>query len=71
MNPMPIYGGTLVPTLDGLLIPYVTDMNGKYVIKGIPGGLGHFSLYCQAVTKSPVAPQGWGFSNAVRIDFLP
>lgn len=70
-NPTPIAGGILVPQLSGLMIPFVTDSQGRMEIKGIPGGLGLLSLYAQAVVVNPNQPQGYGFTNAVRIDFLP
>ncbi len=70
-NPTSLYGGTLVPTFNSLVLPIVTDANGSYTLKGIPGGLGLVSLYTQVVVENPFQHLGLGFSNAVRIDFMP
>lgn len=66
---------TFVPELNGTLItlPILLVLNvptnalGEFTLP-VPGGLGSFSVYVQAV-----APSGTGFevSNALRLDFLP
>ena len=38
---------------------------------GFPGGFGNFTLYGQVITNCAVGPQGFCFSNALRIVFKP
>lgn len=70
-TPTPLVGGTLVPVPVMLVLPLVAGPAGTAVLGGIPGGIGPLSLYAQCVHADALLPGGWGFSNAVRIDFLP
>ncbi len=64
-------GGTLIP-IPVYDIQYFTfDEEGSWLWPDIAGGLGPISIYTQAVYADPAQPQGYGFSNAVRVDFLP
>jgi hypothetical protein len=69
--PTPLAGGLLVPMPVMLVLPLVAGPAGTLVLGGVPGGIGPLSLYAQCVHPDLLLPGGWGFSNAVRIDFLP
>ncbi len=70
-NPSPWRGGLLVPTPATLVLATSTDASGRVRLTGIPGGNGPFSAYAQYAYLDLSQPLGVGFSNAVRIDFLP
>jgi hypothetical protein len=70
-NPTPLLGGMLVPLPLVALLVEPTGAWGSVTIPGIVGGGGPSSLYVQCVYTQPALAQGFGFSNAVRIDFLP
>jgi hypothetical protein len=70
-NPTLVLGGTLVPIPASLVLPLVANGTGTVSIPNVPGGNGPFSLYIQAIHVAPALPLGYGFSNAVRADFLP
>ncbi|HZL99035.1 MAG TPA: hypothetical protein VFD43_02185 [Planctomycetota bacterium] len=68
--PTPFKGGTLVPVPILLLVTLPTGPTGT-LSATIPGGGGPVSVYVQALYLDPGLPAGFGFSNAVRLDFLP
>jgi hypothetical protein len=70
-TPTPLKGGTLVPVPFLLLAPVVAGPAGTLVLDGIPGGGGPAALFVQSVHADGSLPGGFGFSNAVRLDFLP
>ncbi|MAE77592.1 MAG: glucose dehydrogenase [Planctomycetes bacterium] len=67
-NPTNIFGGMLLPVPMQLLINFVTDSSGT-VRFTVPGGGGKLSIYTQYVILDPKASFGFGFSNALRVDF--
>ncbi len=69
-TPTPYKGGTLVPLPLLLLTNVSTGPTGTLVLL-IPGGGGPASLFVQGVLMDASLPGGVGFSNAVRLDFLP
>lgn len=71
LNPRTYMGGTVVPLPPRLIRPITTDANGRYSVPDIAGGGGPFSFFVQAVYQDPAQPDGFGFSNAVRLDFEP
>ncbi len=70
-NPMPLFGGTMVPSPINTLIVDSTDATGAYSINGVLGGGGPFSVFAQAIIEDAGVTGGFAFSNAVRADFLP
>lgn len=68
--PTAFKAGILVPVPLLLLVPLATGPTGT-VIVSIPGGSGPVSVYVQGVYSDAGLPGGFGFSNAVRLDFLP
>ena len=65
---LPIFGGTLVPSLSGPIsfLPYVTDGSGNATLNGNwPTAPGCSVLYFQAGTLDAGAPGSFSFSNAV------
>ena len=69
-NPMFLEGGVLVPTVDAIKV-FVTDGSGEVFLPGIPGG-GDFTAYLQFIIDDAAqVPFGYGFSNALQVDFLP
>ena len=69
--PVPLLGGTLVPSTWTNLKFFSTDTNGELSIPGIPGGGGPVTGYLQAIVVDGSQPQGFGFSNALELDVLP
>ena len=72
LDPVAIYGGTVIDATPDLLMAFPTNPGGTVIVPNLPGGIGVASLYVQmafvAPASVPVAPY-LGFSNAVRIDF--
>ena len=68
--PTPVKGGVLVPVpwLFELALP--TGAGGGFSVP-LAGGFGPVSIYVQAAYPDGGLPGGFGFSNAVRADFLP
>ena len=68
--PMQLLGGTLVPGLPALIVPFLTDGAGQVSTSTVvtaappPGS----SVYLQWLTGDPAAPFGLSFSNALRVD---
>ena len=69
--PTPVKFGSLVPVPWLILLPVALDAGGAFTLAAIPGGLGPFSLYVQAIYVDAAQPKGYGFTNAVAMDFLP
>ncbi|MAG58699.1 MAG: hypothetical protein CMJ83_20615 [Planctomycetes bacterium] len=70
LNPVPAAGGMLFNPNPGIII-VPTDGNGEFVLPGVPGGGGPFSLWAQVAAVDPTVPGGISLSNAIRADFLP
>ncbi len=70
-QPTELLGGIAVPLPVQFVVPVVTDATGQFALPGIPGGGGPLELYLQAAFLDPSQPQGFGFSNAVKLQFLP
>jgi hypothetical protein len=66
----PFKGGTLVPVPWSLFLSLATDGSGSILIP-VSGGNGPLSMYAQFIVQDGAQAQGWGLSNAVRIDLLP
>ncbi|QDU66758.1 hypothetical protein [Engelhardtia mirabilis] len=69
-SPTPLFGGTLVPTADNVLFD-MADAGGAWIAPNIPGGGGPATLYLQVVFDDAALAGGFGFSNALQVDFLP
>jgi hypothetical protein len=69
--PTPLFGGMAVPVPPSLIAGVVTDAVGAWSLPGIPGGGGPFAWYAQALYLDTSLPTVFGFSNAVRLDYLP
>lgn len=70
-NPTPWNGGTLVPIPVWRTKHFTFDDEGQWLWPDIPGGLGPMTVYTQAVYADANQPQGYGFTNAVQVEFLP
>jgi hypothetical protein len=70
-TPTPFKGGTLVPVPVLDATAYNTGAGGSVTITPIAGGGGPFSLIVQFGIEDAGQAQGYGFSNAVQVDFLP
>ncbi len=66
-----LLGGTLIPFPFALQVAMTTDAEGQAHVPAVPGGNGPVSLYVQFLYADPSQFLGVGFSNAVRLDFLP
>ncbi len=65
-------GGTLVPVPWLAFTPLTTNGAGAITLNGaVPGGGGPFSAWLQFAIVDGAQAQGFGLSNAVRLDFLP
>jgi hypothetical protein len=67
----PFKGGTLVPVPVLLLLTLTTDAAGEFLLSGVPGGGGPLDIYLQCATVDAGQPQGFGLSNAVKLQLLP
>ncbi|HZM00965.1 MAG TPA: hypothetical protein VFD43_12015 [Planctomycetota bacterium] len=65
---LPFKGGTLVPSLDVVILFLPTGPAGALTLAGtLPGGLpANFSLYFQYWINDPAGPQGFAASTALR-----
>ncbi|MCB9899273.1 MAG: FG-GAP repeat protein [Planctomycetes bacterium] len=69
---LPFKGGTLVPDpAAAIIVPLLTDANGRVTVANVPGGGGPADLHMQAVMKNPAGPQGWWITNAITAEWLP
>ena len=70
--PTPVLGGLLVPVPVDNIFADATDANGTWTLAGgLVGGGGPGTLYIQTVYLDLSLPTNFGFSNAVRAEFLP
>jgi len=69
--PTPVKGGMLVPNPSTLVVLLSTDGDGAISIPGIQGGNGPASFYLQCVLMDGNQAQGFGFSNALKVNLLP
>ncbi|MDG2147919.1 MAG: hypothetical protein P8N09_00170 [Planctomycetota bacterium] len=69
--PTSVAGGTLVPVPWTYLRLLVLDGSGEALIANIPGGGGPFSAFVQVVAEDGSQVEGYAFSNALQVDFLP
>jgi glucose/arabinose dehydrogenase len=69
-NPTPLLGGILVPVPIELAAVLVCDANGSLSFNTFGGG-GPATIYGQFLVVDLGLPEGVGFSNALKIDFLP
>jgi hypothetical protein len=69
--PTALLGGTAVTFPPSVVVALTTDALGRAGIPGIPGGGGPATLYAQAAFYDAALPQGFGFSNALRVELLP
>jgi hypothetical protein len=68
----PFKGGTLVPSLaPGILVPFVTDAQGRVTLTDIPGGGGPLIVFMQFLIQDASQAKGWQLSNAIAAEFLP
>ena len=70
-NPTPFHGGHIVPMPFDLLWILKTNSEGAVFLPGIPGGGGPLTVYTQFLYFDLAQSNGFGFSNAVQIEFLP
>lgn len=68
--PTPIKGGVLVPVPWLLLLGVPLDGSGGLSLT-LNGGGGPLTAFVQCVYADGAQPLGFGFSNAVAVDFLP
>jgi hypothetical protein len=71
LAPISIFSGTAISSSPFLLLPFVTDGLGEWGIPNIPGGGGVQIFYLQAAQFANSLPFGLGFTNGVRLIFLP
>jgi glucose/arabinose dehydrogenase len=69
-NPTPIFGGTLLPVPVELAATGVCGADGSLAWI-LPGGSGPAALHVQFLVADAGLPSGVGFSNALRLGFLP
>jgi len=69
--PTPVKGGLLVPVPILLQLALPIDGSGQLLISDAPGGGGPLTVYAQYVYPDGAQSLGFGFSNALEIDFLP
>lgn len=66
--PVPLKGGTLVPSGLDVVIFRTTEPDGTLTIPGLAGGGAVLSLYLQAISVDGAQALGYGFSNAVFVE---
>ncbi|QDU66855.1 endonuclease/exonuclease/phosphatase family protein [Engelhardtia mirabilis] len=67
---LPFAGGVIVPKPD-ILLPFVTDGAGEYLLPGLVGGGGPLQLQIQVVVFDASQTQGFTISNAINAVFAP
>jgi glucose/arabinose dehydrogenase len=70
VNPQPIWGGTVAPWPVEFAVPLMTSAAGTHEFL-LPGGMGSFVLNGQYLLRDVGASFDAGFSNALRVQFLP
>lgn len=68
---LPLFAGLLGPLPETPVGPLALDASGSLSLPALAGGQGPLSLFVQALFPAPALPQGVGFSNTLRLDFLP
>jgi hypothetical protein len=68
---LPLLAGVLGPLPIATEGPLPLNASGTLLLPNLNGGQGPLSLYVQALYAAPSLPFGVGFSNTVRLDFLP
>jgi hypothetical protein len=69
-NPVPAKGGLLVPVPWLINFAIGLDGSGSFELS-VPGGGGPLTVFVQAVYTDGAQPNGYGFSNALQVQFLP
>lgn len=69
--PTSFLGGTLGPVPPISIRAFRTNAQGRLFLPGIPGGEGPITAYAQALYIDAAAPQGFGFTNTLEVEFLP
>jgi hypothetical protein len=65
-------GGVLVPAVNpAVILPFMTDAQGRVKVTNIPGGGGPLIVFMQFLIQDPAQAQGWQLSNAIAAEFLP
>jgi len=71
-NPVSALGGTLAVNPVSIVVPAVTDASGGFTLAdAVQGGGGPMTLFVQATYVDAGEPQGFGITNAVRVDVQP
>lgn len=70
-TPTPLKGGMLVPVPILLQLALPVSGAGEVLISDAPGGGGPLTVYAQYVYTDGSQAQGFGFSNALQVEFLP
>jgi hypothetical protein len=71
-NPTPFVGGLLVDPSPLFVEVIFMDGGGNFLLPGLPGSLiSPATIYAQVIYELPSAPQGFGFTNALRVVFKP
>lgn len=65
----PMFGGLLIDPVPPIILGIGTDGAGNLVFPGFPGGFGEFALFGQIIYADAAQPQGYGITNALRIQF--
>jgi hypothetical protein len=60
-----------VATQLGTSSEFTTDGAGGLLVPGVPGGGSPLTLYLQVIYIDAALPGGYGFSNALSVEFLP
>jgi len=71
LDPVPFRGGTLAPNPPQAIRQLETDFQGRLLMSDIAGGGGPLTRYVQVIYEDATAPEGFGFSNTIALDFLP
>jgi len=66
---LPVKNGTLVPFPWASLVPMQTDGLGEISISGVTGNGAPLTVFLQFVLVDPGQTQGFGFSNALQVEF--
>jgi hypothetical protein len=69
--PTPLKGGLLVPVPILLQLALPINGSGEVLVANAAGGGGPFTVYAQYVYTDGAQTEGFGFSNALGVDFLP
>lgn len=70
-GPVPYAGGTVFAVPWILVFPAQADASGSWILPGVPGGGGPFSLHVQALHADSQTAGGWALTNAIQAAFLP